>query len=403
MNTFSILQCRVAAPARQPLLAGVLVVAALWGRADAEVRAWTNTAGQTFQAELVRVDGANVIFAFNDGRTFSTPLSSLSASDQALVRQAAAAQPAPVRPPNFGYPWPREIRVDGSSQSKVVSGDAKTGVYVYESPHYRFTCNVRLTSDVLRNFAMMFETTRKYVTTVPLGLDGGAVRHGKLDVQLFETMEAYVRGGGGPGTAACYITARGVVLAPLESLGLLKTSTGFSLDMKRTNAVLIHELTHQLTPLAYMVATLGNGWFIEGMAEYIASSPYSWGYFRSDPHGNAVLAYVTAYGEDRKGGRVLGKKLRVPRLRQLMQMEYRHFAGANANLHYGAGLLLTHYFLHMEGGGKAMRITEYLKGLRAGRTGEAAIAPLLGGGSFEKLEADFAEAWRKKGLEIAFE
>ena len=86
-----------------------------------------------------------------------------------------------------------------------------------------------------------------------------------------------------------------------------------------------------------------------------------------------------------------------------MQMGYAEFAGDKGNLHYGAGLLLTYYFLHMEGGGKSSRITAYLKGVREGKTGQAALAPLLGGASFEKLEADFAAAWRRKGLEIAFE
>jgi hypothetical protein len=293
--------------------------------------------------------------------------------------------------------------MDGSSQSRVISEDAKTGVYVYESPHYRFTCDVRLTSDVLRNFAMMFETTWKYVNAVPLALDGGALRLGRLDVKLFETQEGYVRGGGMPGSAACYIPAEGAVLAPLSSLGLRKTGTGFSLDTNGTNAVLIHELAHQLTPLSYLNPALNNGWFVEGLAEYISATPYSWGYFRLDPQGNAVLAYVTAYGEDRKLGRALGKKLRAPRLRDFMRMDYRSFAGANANGNYGLGLLLTHYFLHLEGGGKSGRISEYLKGLRAGATGEASLKPLLVGGSFEKLEADFAAAWRRKGVEIVFE
>ena len=49
-----------------------------------------------------------------------------------------------------------------------------------------------------------------------------------------------------------------------------------------------------------------------------------------------------------------------------------------------------------------MRFTEYLKGLRAGKSGEKALAPLLGGGSYEKLEAEFADAWKRKGIEIVF-
>jgi hypothetical protein len=388
------------------LLSGFLL-ALTCGKGAAEQRTWTNTQGRSFQAEFVKVDGANAIFAFENGRTFSTPLADLSPGDrQILVRlQSAApaspAAPATPAPTNFGYAWPREIRVDGASQSKVVSEDAKTGRYVYESPNYRFTCDARLTSDVLRNFAMMFETTHKYATSVPLSLHGGVVRQGRMDVLLFESKARYVQAGGPSGTAGCFVPGTGVVMVPMESLGLTRTPTGFSLDTSRQNKVLIHELAHQLTPRDYMRSSL-NGWFIEGLAEYFAATPYSWGYFRPDPHGNTVLSHVTAFGEDGKGGRGLGKKFRAPRLRRFFQMEYRDFAGPNANFNYGFALLVMQYYLHMEGGGRSMRITEYLKGLRAGKTGEDSLAPLLGGGSYEKLEAEFADAWRRKGIEIEF-
>lgn len=389
------------------VLSGLLLVLSCGGGL-AEQRTWTNAQGRTFQAELVKVDGANAIFAFEGGRTFSTPVADLCAADQRtllrLQSAAPASSPLPGGPPqqtNFGYPWPREIRVDGASQSKVVSEDAKTGRYVYESPHYRFTCDARLTSDVLRNFAMMFETTHKYATSVPLALQSGALRQGRMDVLLFESRNGYVQAGGPPGSAGCFIPATGIVMVPMESLGLTRTSTGFSLDTTRQNKVLIHELAHQLTTRDYMRSSR-NGWLVEGLAEYFASTPYSWGHFRPDPHGNTVLSYVTAYGEDGKWGRNLGKKLRAPRLKQFLLMDYSYFAGRNANFNYGFALLLTHYFLHMEGGGRSHRITEYLKGLRAGKTDAEALAPLLGGSTFEKLEAEFAEAWRRKGIEIEF-
>jgi hypothetical protein len=359
---------------------------------------------------LVRLDGSNVIFTLEGGRTFVSPLASLCASDQVAIRahaETAANMPAnssaaPAKPANFGYPWPTDIRVDGSSQCRVVSEDGKKGVYVYESPHYRFTCDVRLTSDVLRNFAMMFETTWKYVSSLPLGLDGGIQRQGRYDILLFGDSASYTQAGGPPYSAACFIPSRGIVLAPVESLGLVKSPTGFSLDTAKTNDVLIHELTHQLTPLSYLKPGT-NGWFSEGIAEYTSSTPYSWGYFRSDPHGNAVLAYVTGRGEKGKGGRLLGTKIRAPRLEVFMQLPYQHFSGAAGNFNYGFGLLLTHYFCHMEGGGRGSRIAAYLKSLRANEPLEKAHAALLGGSTFEKLEAEFAAAWRRKGVEIVFE
>ncbi|WP_035608489.1 hypothetical protein [Haloferula sp. BvORR071] len=385
----------------------------LSGPSQAVISTWTNSAGQGFQAQLVRVDGANAIFTLEGGRAFTCPLANLSASDQVRARNHRVAPPptgggdTPGAPSqassNLGYAWPREIRMDGSSQSKVISEDPKKNVFIYESPHYRFTSNVRLTSDVLRNFAMMFETTWKYATSIPLGLDGGTPRQGRLDILLFETKEQYLAAGGRAGSAACYSPGSGAVLTPLDSLGLRKTPTGFSIDTTATNSVLIHELTHQVTPRSYMSPALRNGWFVEGLAEYICTTPYSWGYFRPDPYGNAVLAFVTAYGEDKKNGRALGAKISAPHLRQFMQMDYDNFAGPKGNLHYGLGLLLTHYFLHMEGGGRSQPMTAYLKGIRSGSTGDAALAPLLGGSTYERLEADFADAWRKKGLEITFE
>lgn len=396
-------------------LRGILLCAlasSLPASAWAQIRTWTNSAGQTFQAQFVRLDGNNVIFSMESGRSFVSPLSSLCAADQTSIKNQAnaivtpaespaLAVAAPAKPPNFGYSWPTEVRVDGASQSRVITEDAKKGIYIYESPHYRFTCDVKLSSDVLRNFAMMFETTWKYVSSLPLGLDGGLQRQGRYDILLFGDSASYVRAGGSPDSAACFVPSRGLVMAPVESLGLIKSPLGYSIDVTKTNHVLIHELTHQLTPSAYMNPST-NGWFTEGIAEYTCTTPYSWGYFRCDPHGNAAIAYATARGEKGKGGRALGTKIQAPRLQTFMQLPYHQFSGQAGNSNYGLGLLLTHYFCHLEGGGRAARLTAYLKALRANEPLEKAHAALLGGGSFEKLEADFADAWRKKGVEIVF-
>lgn len=367
-------------------------------------RVWTAADGRTFEAALVRVEGGNAVFRFENGRTFSTPVEGMSPRDRTLllaVRTVSGGEPERPAMLNFGAPWPRGVRMDGPSQSKVVSEDPKTGRYVYESPNYRFTCDARLTSDVLRNFAMMFETTHKFAGNLPLGMLGG-VNQPKLDILLFENMTGYIRAGGTPGSAGCFVPSTGAVMVPMSSLGLERTGTGFSLDMDRHNSVLVHELAHQLTPRAYYAQGMRNGWFIEGLAEYFAVTPYHWGYFQPDPHGNAVKSYVTAYGEKGKGGRNLGTTIRAPKLRHFMLMDYREFTGHSANLNYGLALLVTHYFFHMEGGGRAARVTAYLKGLRERRTDEEALAPLLGGGSYEKLETEIAETWRRRGVEIRF-
>ena len=377
------------------LIAGLAVWLAV---VPASGRTWTNRLGRTFDAEFVRVDGANVIFSLPNGRKFSSPLADLSAGDQASLQAGGQVRSLEMSAANFGRPWPREVRLDRPVVCKTVSEDAKAGRYIYESPGYRFTCDARVTDDALRNLSVMFEATLKYAKSVPLGL-AGRERNGKLDILLFGTMREYCRAGGPPNSAGCF--ARGVVLVPMESLGLKEGNTGFSLDGKNDNKVLIHELIHQLTPNVYMQPG-SRGWFSEGLAESMSITPYNWGYFSPDIHGNIVKAYVTASGVDGRGGRGLGTHIKAPKLKEFFLMPYRAFAMENGQFNYGVGLLLTEYFLHMEGGGKAFRITKFLQGLHAGQQGEAALAPLLGGGSYEKLEGEISAAWARIGVQIDF-
>ena len=58
--------------------------------------------------------------------------------------------------------------------------------------------------------------------------------------------------------------------------------------------------------------------------------------------------------------------------------------------------------MHMEGGGNANRITRFLKGFQEGASGEEALKPLLGGGSYEKLDSEISAEWARKGVRIRF-
>lgn len=366
----------------------------------ADGRVWTNTHGRTFEAEYVGTNGTKVVFRLPHGKHFEMPLLELSPGDQAFVRDSAKAPIEDLRS-NFGRPWPRSVTPKGNPGCKVISENREKGRYIYESPGYRFHCDARITQDALSGFATVFEATRAYLAALPLSLMSGETMGVRSQVLLFGEKEAYFKSGGMPGSAGCFVPKNRLVLIPMDSLGLVKGGTGFSRDMGKENRTLIHELVHQLTPNAYF-AHGAMGWFSEGVAEYVAATPYHNGHFMPDIYGNAVKDYVTAYGTNRKSGRNLGTELAAPKLRDFMLMDYRSFAGENPNLNYGLGLLVTHYFFHMEGGGKAGRITEFLKGLHAGKYGEESLAPLLGGGSFEKLEAEISGEWTKKGVKITF-
>lgn len=72
----------------------LLVVLAATGALGRE---WTNTTGQTLQAELVELKGATgsevAVLKVSSGRTYEVPLAQLSAADQEFARTAVVAEP----------------------------------------------------------------------------------------------------------------------------------------------------------------------------------------------------------------------------------------------------------------------------------------------------------------------
>lgn len=365
-----------------------------------EAESWTNTQGRSFEAELIRLDSqGGAIFAFPNGRQFSMPVIELSAADRARINGGGRALPHQIVAASFGGNWPKEVRLDGAVPCKVVSEEPEAHRYIYESPNYRFTSDSRLNEDARRHFVVLFEVTAKYAKSLPISLGNVKSSDSRLDVRIFGSREAYERAGGVRGSAGFF--SNGVVIVPTESLGLKQGATGFSVDMRKKNHVLIHELAHQLTPQVYYSAG-AKGWFSEGLAEYIATTPYNWGYFRPDASGGTAKAYATSYGTNGTGGRAVGPEIKAPKLRSFFQMTYHEFSGEHANFNYALGLLLTHYFFHMEGNGKAARITKFLQSLHSGQQGEAALKNLLGAGTYEKLEEEISAAWARQGVNIHF-
>lgn len=366
-------------------------------------KTWKTLLGRTFDAEFEKTDGRSAIFILPDGKRFSMPVADLSQEERDFLNLKGQSVMSELVAASIGSPWPMQIRIAGPVTCKVVKEDPKTGVYIYQSPSYRFICDARITEDALRNFSVMFEATRKYVRALPLSMGGAAgPEEHRRDIVLFSTMQGYAAAGGVPGSAGLYVHHNGLVLVPMESLGLKLVGTGFSIDQGVTHDTLIHELTHQLTPRVYF-ASGAQGWFSEGIAEYVGITPYSWGYFQPDVHGNIVKARVTGHGIDNEGGYALGSKITVPPLKSFFLMPYDVFAGKNARLNYGFSLLLVNFFFHMDDGGKARRISDFLLGLHAGKQGEEALKPLLAGGNYQKLEQEISAAWAKMGIEIQFE
>jgi len=114
-----------------------------------------------------------------------------------------------------------------------------------------------------------------------------------------------------------------------------------------------------------------------------------------------IIEYTTAYGTKDMGGRALGKKISMPLLKSFMLQSYESFT-EQAQLNYGCSLLITNYFLHMDGEGDAKRMKTYLKALTDGKDAEKSLDLLLDGRSFEELEKAITKGWGSKGVDFTF-
>ncbi len=371
--------------------------------AQAATRTFTNQAGRKIEAEIVEVSGANVVLKMG-GKNYPVPIASLSAADQTYIKEWGEKQSrgggsgAPVEG-NWDGDWPRLISASVSQDIEILKEDGDE--FVYASDHYEYHCDVKLNTSVVKRFALLFEATNLFMRELPLGMVK-PFQEKRFRIELCERMGTYHERGGPQGSAGVYFSGgnkNDVILVPLGSLGVKRVGSSFSVDYKKENKTLSHEICHQLTDREYY-APGARGWFTEGLAEYIGTSGYRSGKFNVDDL-SALKAYVTAYGEDGNGGRALGETIRLPNLDDWMQQSYSSFLN-NAGLNYGAAALIVYYFFHMDGEKDAARIKAFLKEIKAGTKCPEAYDALLDGRTFEELEEDITKAWRGRGIRFEF-
>lgn len=363
-----------------------------------EPRGWTDSQGRTVQATLVRGTEKEVILKLADGRELPFPTEKLAPADRLYVEEHLEKPASGVA--NFDAPWPDRISYSEDPEIKVVEENSEKKRFIYESANYRYTCDVRLATSLVKGFAVMFEATHLYCRSLPLGLRSGKKIEGKYPIRLLETYDSYTALGGPPDSGGVFMSGTGLVMVPLTSLGVQRVGSSYMIDREKSSKTLPHEFTHQLTPLAYFEKG-ACGWFSEGIAEYVAATPYRSGSFNVRGNFNDIVEYATGYGVKNIGGLALGKKISLPPLKEFMLQDYAEFRN-NGRLNYGSSLLITTYFLVLDGAGDAKRLKTYLEALLAGKDAEKSLDLLLDGRSFEQLEKDITAAWGRKGIDFFF-
>lgn len=379
----------------------------------ADMREWTGANGAKIQAEYVSTSGNQVTLKLKGGKIVTFGMDKLSPEDLAYVKAASKVSAENQRfgatldvKSNFSAKWPSSSTPDERTPPKLVSEE--DGEYVYETAHFRFHSNAKLSVDVIRSVGRLFEGT--YSANQDIPFNNPCRYHGegqkKYDAYLYETKEQYIEAGGPPPSAGVFQGggphgAMGRILVPFDSLALVKKGANYVVAGKRDYGTLIHEITHQMSIGSYQYP----GWFVEGLAEYvsISSSPSFNGTFGFASNKSALLERCIELPK-RPGpakGRFLGKTPKVGPLETFMKKAYQEsFMHPDDNvkqLYYGFSPMLLYYFAHVDGKGDAARIKKFVKAIQDGEGEEKAYEYLLDGRTWDKLQKDVTAGMKRMG------
>jgi hypothetical protein len=380
-----------------------LAGAAALSSASAEMRTWIDDQGREVRAEFagMSADGQSVQLMLETKSVVPFPLSRLSEPCRSYAKDAMASRALEAQY-NFKEPWPELIGFREDPEIEVIREDADAGEFVYESVNFRFISDVRLRASLVRGLALLFEATHLYCKMIPIGMGDGTRTDGKYLIKLYEDAQDYYKAGAPQGSAGVFMGGRNRIKVPLESMGVRKTGSSYTLDRSASNRVLAHEIAHQLTPPAYFGQGEFNSWFIEGIAEYVAVTPYRTGQYNTRAMRRAAVNYATGFSREDQRGRNIGTEIPLLSLQAFMDLSYAEFVGTNANFNYAVGLLLTYYFIHLDGDGDATNLRAYKRALLEGKNKDEAGRLLLNGRTFKELEAEVESKWRRHGVRFRF-
>jgi hypothetical protein len=362
-----------------------------------ETRTWTTRAGDTFAAQIVACDAMRATFDVTGRGKAVVPLDALSASDIEFVRRWRTETPgAPLIDPGCLPPWPTQAIAENVSVQSVENGVAGD-LFTWESAHFRIGADARLPLGIVRDLAIVLESTRQVVLATPLGLHPGGERR-KYRVRLFSNAPDYAQAGGPTGSGGFFTGREMLVLLP--NLGIKPGANGLTAEHAKHLFVLKHEVTHQLLrPWGWVLPA----WLDEGFAECVASWPYTQGRYSLQNLDAALHDYLLKWRRrpDQRTLRIVAP----PALMNLSGEDWRsQVAAQTAYDYYNSAALLTHYFLRHDGSGTSAGLAGYLDALRRGTpSAEAEARHLLRGRTRADLTIEVQKLARRLALNAAIE
>jgi hypothetical protein len=369
--------------------------AMLHGESPRGVRTWTDTTGRTLQAALHGFDSGQVALQFPDGKITRLQAAQLSEADREFIMRHIAEVFDPITGKEVpmsgavkheemsftaGRSWPSSLTATRSLLFAREAGyDKERQCQKFRTRRFEYLLHSGVAiSDEL---ARVFEGTYELLRSSPLGIQARP-QDDFFRVEVFARMADYHSGGGPEGSAGVYLINERIFKLPLQSLGLM-LPPGYRLtDPARQMATLIHEMTHMMM---HDVLDLLPMWFIEGSAEYTGCIPYVEGVFMPPKVAEGVEREMNRPLRTGFGNQLLVAPL-LP-LHQLLELNMRQWheyaitgevtpapgpttmpVGRSDPLRmaslYKSSLLLTYYFMNLEGDKKGTRLLQYLEAVR---------------------------------------
>jgi hypothetical protein len=350
------------AMSRLLLLAALLSVACAQAQlpgAGSRLREWHNASGETIKGRMLGSDAQSVSIKLEStGEPSLVPLAGLSEADRAFVAETGWKLPRPWSK------WPSDIKVEpGAAEVSLVSSG--NGKHVYHTRHFEFVSGAALGQAPLKDIARIFESTYELMQASPWGVLA-TPRENRFRAEFHTSREKYIAAGGPKESSGVYLSDRKVLMVPFPTLGLVPGTNGWQRSKGYSTETLVHELTHMLMDEALPAMPM---WLTEGAAEYMELMPVKGGVHSPAPHPAAVQKHhkqrpafdlAKAFVMNRETWESQDRDKEARGAQRNADIAPRRDGHHSAHQLYEAGLLLTYYFIHLDGKGDAARLQRFI-------------------------------------------
>ncbi|MEM9481193.1 MAG: hypothetical protein AAGA58_16190 [Verrucomicrobiota bacterium] len=280
--------------------------------------------------------------------------------------------------------WPRQLSApDGLTFADLDDRRSEPGNYIYHTRNFEYVVRSRtpLGNHAMKDIARVFEGTYELMGKSPWGIQ--AKPEGDVfKAEFFSSMEAYHKAGGPTGSGGVYKLDKKIFLVPVDSLGLKRMGSTYGMADDYDTSTLVHELVHMMM---HDIINMLPMFLVEGTAEYTAAIPYSRGVFECAQivegvkeaneeyfaKKHKVPGFAGIYDFEKLLTMDIGTWNRLVNTpadyewrdasRQLIVLDWDPMVQSSL---YHSSLLLTYFFMHLDGEKDGRRILRTLDAAR---------------------------------------